>query len=157
MLTVCFDIQAADHFQFVPEGQTVSKAYYLSVLRWSRKSIRRKHQKYGQKTAGFSIMAMLLLTWPCFNSISGQALHHWHWPPTLLHSHDFMWLLPLLKTLIEGEGYTYSRSFRHLNKLSKRDQTTPTRWFPERNEIALKALDSLCRLPKHVSWKLSKQ
>lgn len=42
MLTVFFDYQGVVHSEFLPEGQTVNKEYYLSVLRRLREAIRRK-------------------------------------------------------------------------------------------------------------------
>jgi len=42
MLTVFFDIRGVVHYEFLPEGQTVNKEYYLAVLRRLREKIRRK-------------------------------------------------------------------------------------------------------------------
>nr|APL98288.1 putative DD34D transposase [Bactrocera tryoni] len=42
MLIVFFDIRGLVHHEFVPEGQTVNKEFYLAVLRRLRENIRRK-------------------------------------------------------------------------------------------------------------------
>ena len=42
MLIVFFDYRGVVHHEFVPEGQTVNKEYYLAVLRRLREAIRRK-------------------------------------------------------------------------------------------------------------------
>ena len=42
MLIVFFDYLGVVHFEYVPEGQTVNKEYYLTVLRRLRDAIRRK-------------------------------------------------------------------------------------------------------------------
>ncbi|KAL7726506.1 hypothetical protein ACLKA6_001128 [Drosophila palustris] len=42
MLTVFFDIRGVVHSQFLPEGQTVNKEYYLGVMRRLRENVRRK-------------------------------------------------------------------------------------------------------------------
>lgn len=42
MLTVFFDYHGVVHSEFLPEGQTVNKQYYLSVMQRLREKIRRK-------------------------------------------------------------------------------------------------------------------
>ena len=42
MLIVFFDYRGVVHHEFVPEGQTVNKEYYLAVLRRLREAITRK-------------------------------------------------------------------------------------------------------------------
>lgn len=42
MLTVFFDYHGVVHYEFLPEGQTVNKEYYLGVMRRLRESIRKK-------------------------------------------------------------------------------------------------------------------
>ncbi len=42
MLTVFFDYRAVVHSEFLPEGLTVNKEYYLSFMRRWREQIRRK-------------------------------------------------------------------------------------------------------------------
>lgn len=42
MLIVFFDIRGVVHYEYVPAGQTVTKEFYLSVLRRLREAIRRK-------------------------------------------------------------------------------------------------------------------
>ena len=42
MFIVFFDYRGVVHHEFIPGGQTVSKEYYLSVLRRLREAIRRK-------------------------------------------------------------------------------------------------------------------
>lgn len=42
MLTVFFDIRGVVHSEFLPEGQTVNKEYYLGVMRRLRENVRRK-------------------------------------------------------------------------------------------------------------------
>lgn len=42
MLIVFFDIRGVVHYEFVPEGQTVNKEYYLGVMKRLRERIRKK-------------------------------------------------------------------------------------------------------------------
>ena len=42
MLTVFFYYRGVVHSEFLPEGQTVNKEYYLSVMKRLREKIRRK-------------------------------------------------------------------------------------------------------------------
>lgn len=42
MLTVFFDIRGVVHYEFLPDGQTVNKEYYLAVMRRLREAIRKK-------------------------------------------------------------------------------------------------------------------
>ena len=42
LLTVVFDSNAVVHQDFLPQGRTVNKKYYLEVMRRSRKAIRQK-------------------------------------------------------------------------------------------------------------------
>ena len=46
MLIVFFDYLRVVHHEFVPEGQTVNKEYYLAVLRRLREAIRRKRPDF---------------------------------------------------------------------------------------------------------------
>ena len=42
MLTVFFDYRGIVHYEFLPNGKTVNKEYYLSVMRHLREDIRKK-------------------------------------------------------------------------------------------------------------------
>jgi len=42
MLLTFFDIRGIVHYEFVPNGQTVSQVYYLEVLERLRENVRRK-------------------------------------------------------------------------------------------------------------------
>ena len=42
MLTIFFDANGVVHHEFLPQGETVNRFYYLEVLRRLRESIRRK-------------------------------------------------------------------------------------------------------------------
>lgn len=42
MLTVFFDYRGVVHWEFLPNGQTVNKEYYLAVMRRLRENVRRK-------------------------------------------------------------------------------------------------------------------
>ena len=42
LLTVFFDCNGEEHYEFLPQGRTVNKEYYLEVMRWLRKAIREK-------------------------------------------------------------------------------------------------------------------
>ncbi|XP_039949898.1 histone-lysine N-methyltransferase SETMAR-like [Bactrocera tryoni] len=43
MLIVFFDIRGVVHYEYVPTGQTISKKYYVGVMRRLPDAIRRKH------------------------------------------------------------------------------------------------------------------
>ena len=49
MLTVFFDYRGVVHSEFLPEGQTVNKEYYLSVMKRLREQIRRKRADLWEK------------------------------------------------------------------------------------------------------------
>jgi hypothetical protein len=68
VLITSFDIKGIVHFEFIPQGQTVNRAYYVEILKPLREATRRKSLTFGQ-TFGFSIMTMLHLT-RCFLSSS---------------------------------------------------------------------------------------
>jgi len=42
LLTVFFDYNGAMHREFLPQGHTVNKEYYLEVMRRLREAIRKK-------------------------------------------------------------------------------------------------------------------
>lgn len=48
LLTVFFDYEGVVHYEFLPEGQSVNKEYYLSVLRRLREAIRKKRPNLWQ-------------------------------------------------------------------------------------------------------------
>lgn len=51
MLIVFFDIRGVVHHEFVPQGQTVNKDFYLTVLRRLRENIRRKRPDLWQNNS----------------------------------------------------------------------------------------------------------
>ena len=46
MLTVFFDYQGVVHHEYAPKGQTITKEYYIDVLRRLRDAIRRKRPEF---------------------------------------------------------------------------------------------------------------
>ena len=44
MLTVCFYCLGVIHYEYAPEGQNITKKYYLEVLHSFRDEVRRKTQ-----------------------------------------------------------------------------------------------------------------
>jgi len=45
MLLTFFDIRGTDHYEFVPNGQTVNQVYYLEVLKRLHQKVRWKRQE----------------------------------------------------------------------------------------------------------------
>lgn len=46
MLTVFFDYQGVVHHEYAPKGQTITKEYYIDVLRRLRDAVRRKRPEF---------------------------------------------------------------------------------------------------------------
>ena len=42
MLTVFFDSEGVVHYEFLPQGQTVNKEYYLEVMQYLHEAVRKK-------------------------------------------------------------------------------------------------------------------
>ena len=42
MLTVFFDSEGVVHYEFLPQGRTVNKEYYLEVMQRLREAVRKK-------------------------------------------------------------------------------------------------------------------
>jgi hypothetical protein len=42
MLTVFFDSEGVVHYEFLPQGWTVNKEYYLEVMQCNREVVRKK-------------------------------------------------------------------------------------------------------------------
>jgi len=42
MLTVFFDSEDVVHYEFLPQGQTVNKKYYLEVVQRLREAVRKR-------------------------------------------------------------------------------------------------------------------
>lgn len=51
MLTVFFDYEGVVHHEFLPEGQSVNKEYYVAVMRRLREAIRRKRPNLWQNNS----------------------------------------------------------------------------------------------------------
>lgn len=68
MLTVFMDHNGIVHHEFLPEGQTVNKEYYLGVMRRLREAIRQKRKVCGQTTRGFCTMITRRRTVPSLSA-----------------------------------------------------------------------------------------
>jgi len=58
MLTVFMDYKGIVHHEYLPEGQTVNKEYYLGVMRCLREAVRQKRKVCGQTIRGFCTIIM---------------------------------------------------------------------------------------------------
>jgi len=56
MLTVFFDSEGVVHYEFLPQGGTVSKEYYLEVMQRLRRAVRKKDLMRGSRIDGCSNM-----------------------------------------------------------------------------------------------------
>jgi len=77
MLIVFFDYRGVVHSEFLPEGQTVNKEYYLGVMRESK--FVEKGQVCGKKTHGFCTISQ---GYHC-ERISRQKLNKYHRATTI--------------------------------------------------------------------------
>jgi hypothetical protein len=57
MLITFFDIKGIAHFEFIPQGQTVNRAYYVEILKRLHETVHKKLLNCGP-TIRFSIMTM---------------------------------------------------------------------------------------------------
>jgi len=58
MLLAFFDSEGIVHHKYAPDGQTISKEFYVEVLRRLRDSVRRKDRKNGGMATGSCITTM---------------------------------------------------------------------------------------------------
>ncbi|UYV78510.1 hypothetical protein LAZ67_16001822 [Cordylochernes scorpioides] len=65
LLKVFFDCRGVVHHEFLPQGRTVNKEYYLQVMRNLREAIRQKRPICGRTKIGFCTTIMPLLTHRC--------------------------------------------------------------------------------------------
>ena len=98
MLTVFMDYRSVVHHEFLPEGQTVNKEYYLGIMRRVREAIRQKDRICGQTTCGFcttithrrTILSLSVSIWLKSKRIASN--NHWihliWFPATFSHSVD---------------------------------------------------------------------
>ena len=56
MLTVFFDSEVVVHYEFLPQGRTVNKEYYLEVMQLLREAVRKKDLMRGGRIDGCSNM-----------------------------------------------------------------------------------------------------
>jgi hypothetical protein len=46
MLVIFFDIKGSVHFEFISQGQTVNRAYYLEILKLLHEAVRRETPEF---------------------------------------------------------------------------------------------------------------
>ena len=108
MLILFFDSQGPVHINFLPEGETVTSEYFVSVLRELRESIRRKRPQLWQSqnfilhmdnasshTAGNTALYL--------HKNNFDTLQHPPYSPDLAPC-DF-WAFPVLKRQIRGQRF----------------------------------------------------
>jgi hypothetical protein len=42
LVIACFDVKGSVHFEFIPQGHTVNKVYYVGILKWLHDGVHRK-------------------------------------------------------------------------------------------------------------------
>ncbi|UYV81744.1 hypothetical protein LAZ67_20002183, partial [Cordylochernes scorpioides] len=107
LLTVFFDCRGVVHHEFLPQGRTVNKEYYLQVMRNLCEAI-------GRTKIGFCTTITPLLTPRCFHRIPQI------WPPVTF------FLFPKLKRPMKGRRYATldeikTASKEELKKIFKND------------------------------------
>lgn len=108
MLVVFFDCRGVVHKEFVPDGQTVNKEYYLDVLRRLRENIRRKRQELWKENSWIlhhdnapSHKAIIVQEFLTKNST--QVIEQAPYSPDMAPC-DFF-LFPRLKLLLRGRRF----------------------------------------------------
>jgi len=82
MLTVFFDSEGVVHFEFLPQGQTVNKEYYLEVMQRLLEAVRKKNLMRGGRIDGCSNMttrphihrSLSVTSWPNTRRLSFHSL-----------------------------------------------------------------------------------
>ena len=84
MLTVCFDSEGVVHYEFLPQGRTVNKEYYLEVMQRLREAVRKiKNLMRGGRIDGCSNMttrphihrSLSVTFWTNTRRLSFHSLH----------------------------------------------------------------------------------
>ncbi|UYV80186.1 hypothetical protein LAZ67_18001955 [Cordylochernes scorpioides] len=108
LLTVFFDCRGVVHHEFLPQGRTVNKKYYLQVMRNLREAIRQKRPDLWKNKIGFCITITPLLTHRCLcaNFLAQNNTLMMPQPPYSpdLAPCDFF-LFPKLKRPMKGRRY----------------------------------------------------
>ena len=65
LLTVFFDYNGVVHHEFMPQGRTVNKEYYLQVMHRLREAIRQKRTELWKNNHEFRTTIMHQLTHQC--------------------------------------------------------------------------------------------
>jgi len=109
LLTVFFGCRGVVHSEFLPEGQTVNKDYYLSVLRRLRENIRRKRPELWRENSWIlhddnapAHRATIVADYKAKNSVN--SVNHPPYSPDLAPC-DFF-LFPKLKLPLRGTRFS---------------------------------------------------
>jgi hypothetical protein len=104
MLTVFFYSEGVVHYEFLPQGRTVNKEYYLEVMQCLREAVRKKRPVRGERIDGCSNMT----TRPHSSFLARDFLakHATTVLPQPLYTLDLapadFFLFPKLKSMLKG-------------------------------------------------------
>jgi histone-lysine N-methyltransferase SETMAR len=106
MLIAFFDINGIFHFEFILQGQTINRAYYVEILKRLHEAVHRKRTEFCSAIGFFTKPMLQLIRHSVKQFLAQKSITEVKYPP---FSPDLaptdLWLFPEIKSVLKRRRF----------------------------------------------------